>query len=71
MLLCKVAVGRAYVLNKVSNVEKEVVPDGYDSFYLQPGTPSSVNYKFILMDISIYVHLHVGYFTFDWLYTII
>ncbi|KAJ3008755.1 UNVERIFIED_CONTAM: hypothetical protein HDU68_002967 [Siphonaria sp. JEL0065] len=33
ILLCKVGIGRAYVADEI-NAERQVIPDGYDSFYV-------------------------------------
>ena len=42
-MLCQVAVGRSYVADE-SSAERDSIPDGYDSFYIQD-TSSFVDNK--------------------------
>lgn len=41
MIYCKVAVGRAFCVSD-SNSLLDNVPDGYDSFYLDPGNEQTI-----------------------------
>ncbi|KAJ3396295.1 hypothetical protein HDU80_010029 [Chytriomyces hyalinus] len=47
ILLCRVGIGRAHVADELS-AEREVVPDGYDSFYVlnrRAGAPTDIHEK--------------------------
>jgi hypothetical protein len=50
-LFCKVAVGRAFVMDEFS-AQHESIPKGYDSFYLQGLTLPLTNRYFIHLNLS-------------------
>lgn len=71
MVLCKIAIGRAYVADPKS-VTKETIPDGYDSFYLlnpdmqlQPTVTNEYYHEYYIKNTSQVLPQTIVTFEFD------